>query len=112
VEAASTAEEEARRLAAATPGITILTFSEPQQALIALAHGQADAAICDPLSLAAFQRQGARLTAVGSRLTSEPYVIATRRQDRALTQEIARVLTKLKESGELDHLIHKWLGSW
>lgn len=113
VEAASAAEEIARRFATNVPNMAIMTFSEPQQALAALAQGRADAAISDPISLAAFQqRQGAKFTAVGSRLTSEPYVIVTRRQDRALTQEVARLLTKMEENGELDRLINKWLGSW
>jgi ABC-type amino acid transport substrate-binding protein len=108
VEAGSVAEEEARRLAAVLKNLAILTFSEPAPALAAVAQGQANAAIADPVTLAAFRKAGGRVMAVGPRLTSETYSVVTLRGDRALTQEIGRIVESLRSSGELDRLAARW----
>lgn len=108
VEAGSLAEEEARRLALSRPGMQIVTYSEPGLALAATARGEADACQTDPISLAAARRDGARLTVAGARLTSEPYVVAVRRQDRSLADEVKRIVAALGEQGELDRLAGKW----
>jgi ABC-type amino acid transport substrate-binding protein len=60
------------------------------------------------VSLAAFQRAGGRVMAVGPRLTSETYAVVTPRGDRALSQEIARLVESLRSNGELDRLAAKW----
>jgi ABC-type amino acid transport substrate-binding protein len=108
VEAGSVAEEEVRRLAGALAGLTILTFSEPAPALAAVARGEADAAVSDPVSLAAFRVAGGKVKAVGPPLTSETYSVVTPRGDRALSREIARLVESLRVSGELDRLAAKW----
>ena len=108
VEAGSVGEEEARRLATALAGMTILTFSEPGQALAALGAGEAAAAISDPASLAEFRRAGGKVAALGERLASEPYAVATRQRDRALTQEIQALIERLRATGELDRMAGKW----
>ena len=108
VEAGSVAEEEARRLAGVLRDLTILTFSEPEPGLLAVAQGEADAAVADPVSLAAFRRSGGKVMAVGPRLTSETYSVVTLRGDRALSQEVARIVEGLRASGELDRLTAKW----
>jgi cystine transport system substrate-binding protein len=108
VEAGSVAEEEVRRLATVLKNLTILTFSEPAPALAAVARADADAAVSDPVSLAAFQRAGGSVMAVGPRLTSETYAVVTPRGDRALSQEIARLVESLRSNGELDRLAAKW----
>ena len=108
VEAGSVAEEEVRRLTGFVRGLTILTFSEPEPALAAVAQAEADAAVSDPVSLAAFRRAGGKLTAVGPRLTSETYSVVTLRGDRALAEEAARIVEGLRATGELDRLAAKW----
>jgi ABC-type amino acid transport substrate-binding protein len=108
VEAGSVAEEEVRRLAGVMKGVTILTFSEPAPALAAVARGEADAAVSDPVSLAAFQRAGGNVMAVGPRLTSETYSVVTLRGDRVLSRELARLVEGMRASGELDRLAAKW----
>jgi ABC-type amino acid transport substrate-binding protein len=108
VEAGSLAEEEGRRLALSRAGLQIVTYSEPGLALAATARGEADACLTDPVSLAEARRGGARLEVAGARLTSEPYVVAVRRQDRSLADEVGRVVVALRERGELDRLAGKW----
>ncbi len=108
VEAGSAAEEEGRRLAAGLGGMSLAAYSEPGLVLAALARGETAAAISDPVSLAEFRRAGGRLTAVGPRLTSEPYVVATRRQDRTLAREIEGIMGRLQSSGELDGMVARW----
>jgi ABC-type amino acid transport substrate-binding protein len=46
--------------------------------------------------------------AVGPRLSSETYSVVTRRGDRALSQEVRRIVEDLRASGELDRLTAKW----
>ncbi len=108
VEAGSMAEEEARRLAGNLKDLTVRTFSEPEPALAAVARGEADAAVADPVTLSAFRRAGGRVVAVGPRLTSETYSVVTLRGDRALTLEVARIVERLRTSGELDRLAARW----
>lgn len=108
VEAGSIAEEEGRRLAGPSGSVVVLTYSEPALALAAVARGEADAAIADPVSLAAYRKAAGKVVAVGPRLTSEPYVIATRRQDRSLSREVERLVEMLRARGELDRLAAKW----
>ncbi|MDP3047060.1 MAG: ABC transporter substrate-binding protein [Chloroflexota bacterium] len=108
VEAGSVAEEEVRRLSGVLKDLTILTFSEPEPALLAVAQGEADAAVSDPVSLAAFRKSGGKVMAVGPRLTSETYSVVTLRGDRALSQEVGRIVEGLRASGELDRLAAKW----
>lgn len=107
VEAGSMAEEEARRLAAGSAGMAIVTFSEPGLALAALAQGEAEAAITDPVSLAAFRKAGGKAVAV-ERVSSEPYVVAARRQDRSLVAEIERIVGGMEARGDLARLADKW----
>jgi arginine/lysine/histidine/glutamine transport system substrate-binding and permease protein len=108
VEAGSLAEEEARRMAVALKGLSILAYSEPEPALAAVARGEADAALADPVTLAGYRRAGGRVMAVGPRLTSEPYSVVTVRGDRALTLEVGRIVEGLRASGELDRLAARW----
>ncbi len=108
VEAGSLAEEEGRRLALSRPGLQVLTYSEPGLALAAASRGETDACLTGPISLSAARREGARLSVAGMRLTSEPYVVAVRRQDRSLGDEVNRIVVALRERGELDRLAGKW----
>ncbi len=108
VEAGSVAEEEVRRLAGVVKDLIILTFSEPEPALSAVAQGEADAAVADPVSLAVFRKSGGKVMAVGPRLTSETYSVVTLRGDRALSQEVGRIVEGLRTSGDLDRLAAKW----
>jgi cystine transport system substrate-binding protein len=108
VEAGSVAEEEVRRLAGSVKGLVILAFSEPAPALAAVARGDADAAVSDPVSLALFRRAGGRVIAVGPRLTSETYSVVTLRGNRALTQEVGRIVEGLRDSGALRRLAATW----
>ncbi len=108
VEWGSQADMEARRLKQTIAGLSILSRPTAQDALQALAAGQADAAIADGVSARQFMRSNAGQVRVVETLTDEPYVIASRARSRRLAEAIDRALLDLRESGELDRLIERW----
>jgi ABC-type amino acid transport substrate-binding protein len=108
VEWGSQADMEARRLKQTVAGLTILSRPTAQDALQALATGQADAAIADGISARQFMRSNASLVRVVETLTDEPYVVASRARSRRLAEAIDRALLELRESGELDRLLARW----
>lgn len=108
VEWGSLAEMEARRLQRVVPGLRIITFSTTNQALTALAEGQARAAIADGVSTQQFlYGQPGRLR-IAMQLTDEPYVIATRLRARRLAAAIERALEELRQGGTFEALQAKW----
>jgi ABC-type amino acid transport substrate-binding protein len=108
VEWGSQADMEARRLKQTVAGLTILSRPTAQDALQALAAGQADAAIADGVSARQFMRSSAGQVRVVETLTDEPYVIASRARSRRLAEAIDQALLELRESGELDRLLARW----
>jgi ABC-type amino acid transport substrate-binding protein len=108
VEWGSQADMEARRLKQTIAGLTILSRPTAQDALQALAAGQADAAIADGVSARQFMRSNAGQVRLVEALTDESYVIASRARSRRLAEAISQALLELRESGELDRLLARW----
>ena len=108
VEWGSLADMEGRRLRQVSVGMQILPQPTAQEALTALASGQADAAIADAVSVYQFLGQDREGVHIAATLTDEPYVIATRMTSRQLAEAINQALAALRESGELDQLKAKW----
>jgi ABC-type amino acid transport substrate-binding protein len=107
VELGTDADMAARRLARG--GVTLrldATHHSTEAALAALAAGRADAAISDPLALAAYRRahrgpEGAGVQAAGPPLDSQPYVIAMRATAHRLGPALDHLLTQLQADGRL-----------
>jgi polar amino acid transport system substrate-binding protein len=97
VEWGSLADMEARRLRQAAGDMQTLPQPTAQDALNALAAGQADAAIADAGQVRIVQT-----------LTQEPYVIAARPRSRRLAEAVDAALTQLRETGALDRLLTRW----
>jgi ABC-type amino acid transport substrate-binding protein len=108
VEWGSQADMEARRLKQTVAGLTILSRPTAQDALQALAAGQADATIADSVSAHQFMRSNTGQVRVVEALTDEPYVIASRARSRRLAEAINQALLELRQSGELDRLLARW----
>jgi ABC-type amino acid transport substrate-binding protein len=108
VEWGSQADMEARRLKQTVAGLTILSRPTAQDALQALAAGQADAAIADGVSARQFMQSNAGQVRLVETLTDESYVIASRARSRRLAEAIDQALLELRESGELDRLLARW----
>lgn len=92
-----------------SPPPRIITYEQPAEALTALAAGEVQAAVLDNVTAqtALAQGTGYRIRELPSHV--EPYVIATRRQDRKLSAEVDRILLELLEKGGVEALLEKWL---
>ena len=108
VELGPDADAEARRLRQRIPGLTLVTFATPAEALQALVDGAADAAVVDGVTARQFVGQQATARIVGPALTSAPYVIALPVKARRLLVEVNQALNDLQANGTLAGLEEQW----
>jgi len=110
VEWGSEGDVQGRELRRRLPGLTLLPFPHPQDALAAVAEGEADAALVDAVTLRQFRREHGSVRAVGEPVVSVPYVIAVPRQAPRLLAAVNEALSALRDDGTLARLEEKWLG--
>jgi polar amino acid transport system substrate-binding protein len=104
----SDADALARRLATATPSITLRSsYDTPGEALAALRAGQLDAALVDNVAaLTATQASpGLRIAAA---LSSEPLALAVPARAFQLHAEVNRALAELRADGLFERLNARW----
>ncbi len=109
VEFGAEGDVQARRLRKKLGRLEVVTHATAQEALNALLADPDGAAIVDAVSARLFIRQGGRLKVVGDPLYDELYVIAVHPRARSLQKAIDRALIEMRESGQLDELLDKWL---
>lgn len=109
VELGSEGDVQARRLQKQTPEIAVESHSTAQDALHAAIDDPASVAIVDHVTARLFMRETPGLRVVGKPLYDESYVIAVHPQARSLQQAIDRILIDMRESGQLDQLLDRWL---
>jgi len=121
VEFGSEGDVQARRLLRKTGkepnGASIVTHDTAQAALTALlkdTEGVAivvdnSCAIVDAVSARLFIREEKRLTIVGGPLYDELYVVAVHPHAKSLQEAIDQALIDMRESGELEALLDRWL---
>ncbi len=109
VEWGSLADMEARRLGQTTDGIETLPQPTARDALNTLLAGQAHAAIADAVSIYQFIGENGEAVRIVGALTDEPYVIATRIKSPRLAEAVNDALIELRESGDLEMLLDRWL---
>lgn len=104
----SDADRLARQWERRVPSLARIAFDEDQLALASLAT-QSDASLVDGREvwqdLDALRRSGQAIAVVEAR----PYVLAARRGDGRLLEEIDAILNAMKADGSLDALARKWL---
>lgn len=105
-----TALEWQRRL----PDMTVLPFTSVDEAMDALTAGAADAALVDHVGARLHAAnlpagQSASFQLLPEPVVPEPYVIALRIDDQMLLRELTAGIQKLKDNGELDLIIKRWL---
>jgi ABC-type amino acid transport substrate-binding protein len=108
VELGSNADTQARRLAREiTPTLKLLsTYHSPDEALEAVAEGEADAAITDNLSAQTYiAAHPQALLILSPPLTDEPYVVAMPARADALAARINDMIERLRASGELARIM-------
>lgn len=95
-------------------GLDVQTHSSAADALAAVASGNADVALVDRVSgliyLSEAANEAVGLAMLDEAVVSEPYAIAVRIDDRILMEEINEALAKMRESGQLEAIIARWLG--
>jgi len=109
VEFGSEGDVQARRLQHKMPALETVPHDTPQEALQAAAADSASAAIVDAVSARLYIRDDPGLRIVGDPLYDESYVIAVPLEGRSLQRAIDGALTEMRESGELERLLDRWL---
>ena len=92
------------------PGLTIVPFNTPDEAITAVITQTADAALIDHISGRLFLKENPGLTRLDPPVTVEPYAVVVRAQDTELLKQIDNSLEHLHSSGKLDQIIQAWLG--
>jgi ABC-type amino acid transport substrate-binding protein len=92
--------------------LTVLPYNTPDEAIMAVADNEADAALLDAVSGRLFLREQSaqRLAYLPEPITVEPYALVVRREDERLLDEFNDSLARLNQSGQLEQIIEKWLG--
>ena len=111
VEWGSTGDMKARQLRGNTVQYTVLAYPSAEEALVALAAGEADVAIADAVSVYQFAKSHPNALHIVCYLTHEPYVIATSARSPRLAAAIRAALETLAHSGVLDRLRERWLSA-
>jgi ABC-type amino acid transport substrate-binding protein len=95
-------------------GLDVQTYGSVDEAMAAVAMGNADAALVDNVSGQLYLRDhpddGQNLTRIPDPVTSEPYAAVVRIADRELHKNLNSALRKLDSTGKLDAIIARWLG--
>lgn len=108
VELGSNADTEARRLARiSAPGMELRTiYRSPDEALLALAAGEVDAAITDNTSAqAALRERPGTLLVLPTPITDEQYAVAMPAEARGLAAQVNATIERLRASGELARMM-------
>ncbi len=109
VEFGAEGDVQARRLRKKLGQLDVVTHATATEALEALLSDPGDAAIVDAVSARLFIRRKGGLKIVGDPLYDELYVIAVHPHARSLQKAIDQALIEMRESGELDELLERWL---
>jgi ABC-type amino acid transport substrate-binding protein len=108
VEFGSEGDVQARKLRNKVDGLQIKTHDTAVDALSAAAD-QASVAIVDAVSARLYIREDPRLRIGGEPLYDELYVVAVHPRAESLREAIDRALIEMRESGELEALLDRWL---
>ncbi len=114
VELGALGHVEALALQQARPSLHVQTYGGVNEALDAVVAGEADAALVDGvggrLYLKDLPATARPLVRLPQPLTTEPYAVVVRIEDRTLLSEINGALQRLSAAGELDGILNHWLG--
>jgi ABC-type amino acid transport substrate-binding protein len=111
VEWGSEGDVQARLLRRRFPDLVLLPQETPQAALLAVAEGQADAALVDRVSALQFMAGDARIALASQVVVSDPYVVVLPRRAPELQRRVADALATLRADGTLDMLTARWFGT-
>jgi len=107
VEFGTRGDMEARKWARRLPGLTIVPYQTADEALAAVAVGEADVALVDRVSALA----ATGLTIVGEPVVEEPYAVAARKKSQRLLWAINEALAEMEADGTITALVERWLST-
>lgn len=113
VEWGSDADAQGRQLRTRLPGLEMVSFQTPADALDAVLAGRADAALVDGVTARQFvmQHPTAAARIVEPPLVSAPYVIAMPVKARTLQRAVDEALQGMRVNGTLRQLEVRWFAS-
>lgn len=109
VELASAGDIAAQRWSRRLEALTIARFLLPDEAMHAVQTGSADAALVDVVSARLYVEQRPDLRLADETTVPDGYVIALRKKDFRLAEEIDRALADMIDDGTLNEIIDRWL---
>lgn len=109
VELASAADLVARRWQRRLHTLEIRPYMLPYDALQAVQHAEVDAALVDMISARLFLSEAGGLAIAAEATAPDPYVIAMRRENFRLNDEVEAALAAMQADGTLDMIIERWL---
>lgn len=91
----------------------VKSVDSTSQLFTELKTGTLDAVVLDNPVARYYLKQGADkdLKIVGTPVEGEPYVMATRKNDKELTDKVNKALDELKADGTYNKLVEKWFGA-
>ncbi len=90
--------------------LEIQPHDSPEAALESVIMARADAALVDAVSGRLYLMSHRQLKRVAQPVTSEPYALVVRIEDRRLLQMLNDRLLQLSQSGDLETIVRRWLG--
>ncbi|NKQ34476.1 MAG: amino acid ABC transporter substrate-binding protein [Chloroflexi bacterium] len=108
VELGALGHVEATTWAKRIPDLTVRPYTTGDEALTAVLTSEADAALIDAISGRLFLKEQPQLR-IAQEVTVEPFALIVRIEDEQLLTRLNASLEKLRQSGELDAIIGKWL---
>ena len=88
--------------------LTVLPLGSAEDAVTAVATGQADAVLIDAISGRLALQQHTNLSLVPNPVTVEPFALVVRIEDELLLEKLNQSLNNLEKSGQLQTISHKW----
>lgn len=110
VELGAQGHVEATNLARRLPELKVQPYNSSEEALAAVATGQADAVLIDAISGRLYLMGNPGLKRILEPVTVEPFAMVVRIEDEMLLQKINDSLSSLQKSGQFDEIISLWLG--
>lgn len=92
------------------PDAAVQEYENYQEAFMALKAGHGDALTTDNSILYGMAQQDPNYYVLDEIFTDEPYGIAIKKGDEEFVNEVNKILTSLKESGEYAEIYEKWIG--
>ena len=111
VQTASTAEEAIAADKEFADSVNILSIKDNVQAMLELGTNSADAVVMDKVvAMYYMEKEAGKYKILDESLADEEYAIAFRKGDKALCNEVVKVLKEMREDGTLASIAKKWFG--